>query len=648
MPPADRGTPRPRELPNKDTMTAAASDTDLAGCSAASPRLLRSEIVAEHFTNVIYSDSHGAFGDFLGAGYLYYGCASALRSQVSVCIGSGGGFVPALLAQAQRDLALDPAATYLVDANLPEVGFGSPVQPGGWLRPENDFQQRNRDIFVLPMLSHDAAALFARQGVLIDYLHIDGDHSRRGVVADFEDFAPLLSPLGIISFHDLGMPSVAQALREIEARHPGWECLRFGELGAGTAFLRRRGERLSDPLPQSRAEFVDRTRRVLLDPSAVEISVTESAQHARFERWHYLETPAYRLRYSLIADRIDRSGGAVIEIGGFPNSIVDFLHRSARLVAVEPYAPRDYVERIEQTARKRGIDFLLSRGTVEAPLLALEDIPNFALVWLGMDVTAGCDGVEAFRASLAALLGLAHRAEIVAFEYPDHAPSLLVWKLVEECLAPAIERDMILDLSADPVGDEFALKDGRARRRVIIFRATVRPPPADDEQIGRCAERLEAIGQRGKPPVDGGTANLHRYSAGELPSGMGSCPDGFARVARPGIDKPGCLTYGPYLRLAAGSYKLAIRYVSPAPAGMQVGAWDVCIGIHNIIESGSLPGTDGDIRDCAGVFELDPEHAQFPVELRTYFEGVAELHIHEIALERTDDEATREDDVDLS
>jgi len=42
--------------------------------------------------------------------------------------------VPDLLTQAQRDLNLSPAVTYLIDANLPDLEFGSPIQPGGWLR----------------------------------------------------------------------------------------------------------------------------------------------------------------------------------------------------------------------------------------------------------------------------------------------------------------------------------------------------------------------------------------------------------------------------------------------------------------------------------------------------------------------------------
>lgn len=41
------------------------------------------------------------------------------------------------------------------------------------------------------------------QGSLLDCLFIDGDHSLRGVMADFANFSPLVRPGGIIVFHDV-------------------------------------------------------------------------------------------------------------------------------------------------------------------------------------------------------------------------------------------------------------------------------------------------------------------------------------------------------------------------------------------------------------------------------------------------------------
>jgi predicted O-methyltransferase YrrM len=39
-----------------------------------------------------------------------------------------------------------------------------------------------------------------------DYIHIDGDHSYKGVAADFEMFWPLLKKGGFLAIHDIGSP----------------------------------------------------------------------------------------------------------------------------------------------------------------------------------------------------------------------------------------------------------------------------------------------------------------------------------------------------------------------------------------------------------------------------------------------------------
>jgi hypothetical protein len=286
---------------------------------------------------------------------------------------------------------------------------------------------------------------------------------------------------------------------EIEKRFAGWEILTVAEVGVGTAFMRR----ISDPnpiaLPQSAEEFVERHRKVNFAQADVVVIAALSAIRGRYERWQYLETDAYRSRYQLIAPEIDRPGGVVVEIGGFPNSVVDVLTRSARVYALEPFAPETYLKRIKDLARQKNIEYFVSHCTVAEPTLALGNLPNFALVWLGLDVTAACDEVEEFAASLSGLIRLAGQATVVAIELPDYVPSALVWQLIRDCLAPAVARDITLDLSADPVGEEFSVKDGRAKRRILIFRATHTPGVECNHKIQLCAERLRSIKQRSIP-----------------------------------------------------------------------------------------------------------------------------------------------------
>jgi len=597
--------------------------------------LMSSQVICARFTNVIFSESHGAFDKYLGVGYLYYGFAAAIRSQVSVCIGSGGGFVPDLLAQAQHDIGIEPAATYLIDANLPDLGFGSPVQPGGWLRPENDFRRRASDVVVLRMLSTDAARAFARERIRIDYLHIDGDHSRRGVVADFEDFAPLLSDDAVVSFHDAAMPSVRAALEQIRRDHGGWEYLGLPEIGAGSAFMRRI-YREGSAARQSASQRPDRGRRTRLNPTALATAADDSADRARYERWHYLATPAFRSRYEVIAPAIDRDGGTVIEVGGFPNSVVDVLTRSTRVVAFEPYAPSDYVIRVTEEARRRGIDYVLRSGSVAAAEFFAENIADYALVCLGLDISAACDSIQDFEANLAALLRLARRAAIVAAEFPGYPPSIVTWAFLEAGLKPSIVRDVKLDLSADPVADEYFVKDNRAHRRIVVFRSNQHDSGAAPDAVRDCAARLHSLKVNLSPPlILAGKDGKFHFRAADLPSRRAENQRGIdgERTLVPGEDPPGLVTFGPYIRLQPGKYRAIVSYDSPANADTIIGRWDVCVDLgRQILLAVPLMGTGGAKRIAETEFAISDARNQYGVEVRVFYNGAAALCFRELVV----------------
>ncbi len=68
-------------------------------------------------------------------------------------------------------------------------------------------------------LSFDAVKLIASP---LDFLFIDGDHSREGIRRDWLDWAPLLAPEGIIALHDT----------HDSPQYPGsadWESVRYFE-----------------------------------------------------------------------------------------------------------------------------------------------------------------------------------------------------------------------------------------------------------------------------------------------------------------------------------------------------------------------------------------------------------------------------------
>lgn len=184
------------------------------------------------------SDTHGASDEFLGAGLIYYALVYANRCEQCLCIGSGGGFVPRMMRQAQRDLGI--GETHLVDANMPGARWGQPQ----WLPPDSFFRTEFPDIRIHLTTSRLAAAtVFADSE--FDYVHVDGDHSEEICREDVFTYAGLLSPSGFMTVHDTqyhrenercGVHVVLQELRE----SPDFDVVDFSSLGTGLAIVRVR------------------------------------------------------------------------------------------------------------------------------------------------------------------------------------------------------------------------------------------------------------------------------------------------------------------------------------------------------------------------------------------------------------------------
>ncbi len=191
--------------------------------------LVNCKYIREYLTHeAAWADSHAAEDDNLGAGMLYYALAYMQKATFCVCLGSGGGFVPRMMRQAQRDLKLENARTLLVDGNKGD--FGRPQ----WLSEEHFFKQAFPDIEIWIQDTYEASLLL--QKGQIDYLHIDADHSFEGVCRDFLNFLPLMKRGGVITFHDTGggLPC-AQIVPFLKKQ--GYEIINFPELGAGVAIL---------------------------------------------------------------------------------------------------------------------------------------------------------------------------------------------------------------------------------------------------------------------------------------------------------------------------------------------------------------------------------------------------------------------------
>lgn len=176
--------------------------------------MLDKEKIASIISEDRFADSHGASltENHLGTGMLYYTIPYMLKAKLCVCLGSGSGFVPKLMREAQRDLNISDARTILIDADVWNPAEGIP----DYHDRETKFRRDYPDVEVWRERTSVSASKFHPRS--INYLHIDADHSYEGVQGDFQTYFPLMSNGGMISFHDTnshstGVPRFIDNLR---------------------------------------------------------------------------------------------------------------------------------------------------------------------------------------------------------------------------------------------------------------------------------------------------------------------------------------------------------------------------------------------------------------------------------------------------
>lgn len=120
--------------------------------------------------------------------------------------------------------AAHPRAHLLsIDIPNPEEGMGATEADYARLRP---FLAPGQTLTCLRSDSHAdetrAALVGALDGSAVDFLWIDGDHSYEGVRRDFELYAPLVRPGGMIALHDI-LPNPALPGNQVR---PFWDEIR--------------------------------------------------------------------------------------------------------------------------------------------------------------------------------------------------------------------------------------------------------------------------------------------------------------------------------------------------------------------------------------------------------------------------------------
>ncbi|MAH06791.1 hypothetical protein CMI38_00910 [Candidatus Pacearchaeota archaeon] len=189
-------------------------------------------------TEMTFPDSSIRVENYLGFAPFYYSLAYSMMAKKCVCIGSGGGFVPSLMRQAQIDIGFPDTygdETIIIDANLepiPHPDGGNPLWGwqghAHWAEDENHpFNQRYPEVKKIIKKSSEAIKDITFE---IDLIHIDADHSYEGAKKDFEAYFPKVRKEGIISLHDTdSCGGITVLIEELKGR-PDIEVINLGEM----------------------------------------------------------------------------------------------------------------------------------------------------------------------------------------------------------------------------------------------------------------------------------------------------------------------------------------------------------------------------------------------------------------------------------
>jgi hypothetical protein len=133
-----------------------------------------------------------------------------------------------------------------------------------------------------------------------------------------------------------------------------------------------------------------------------------------------------------------------------------------------------------------------------------------------------------------------------------------------------------------------------------------------------------------------GQGDMLALNASQLPGLIGQ-QSGEYRIAKAGIDKPGFLTYGPYIRLGPGAYHLKIEYSANPVNAADMGYWD--IGRFNspsknvTLKKGPLEAKED------GKVELNftvPGNGIEQFEIRSWFNGGGELTVKSVNIHKAE------------
>ena len=163
-------------------------------------KYIEQEITTNQGKDFRYRWSHGATDKHMGDGMILYSLMYFFKPKMSVCLGSGNGFIQRIMSSANQDLKeegfkRDDTEVVLVDA------FNGVAGVPDW--DMDSFFPTAFRVNVLKTTTEKAYyEYFIKRDIKIDMLWIDADHSYEGIKQDFDLYSQIMSDNGIIIIHD--------------------------------------------------------------------------------------------------------------------------------------------------------------------------------------------------------------------------------------------------------------------------------------------------------------------------------------------------------------------------------------------------------------------------------------------------------------
>jgi len=161
---------------------------------------IKQEITTNDGEQFRYRWSHGATDKHMGDGMILYSLMYFFKPKMSVCLGSGNGFIPRIMSSVNQDLKeegfkRDDTEVILVDA------FNGVAGVPDW--DMDSFFPTAFRVNVLKTTTEKAYyEYFIKRDIKIDMLWIDADHTYEGIKKDFDLYSQIMSENGIIIIHD--------------------------------------------------------------------------------------------------------------------------------------------------------------------------------------------------------------------------------------------------------------------------------------------------------------------------------------------------------------------------------------------------------------------------------------------------------------